>query len=282
MVTRKLWVFAQLLVLAADPHTQSVEEWRKKYEAGLMAPYTGWLSVAGLYWLQTGENSAGSSESNLVHLPRGPARAGAFLFDGRTVRFRDPRGAVRALRTDTSGSPDTLEIEGMRLVAIERNGKFGVRIRDDRSSMRLAFQGTRWYPIAARYRVRARFLPHPYPRTINFDDMTGNIQKMVSPGIVEFILNGQKHRLEPVEDEGQLFFVFRDRTAGHGTYEAGRMLYAPMPKDGWAEIDFNVAKNPPCVFTPFATCPLPPRQNRLPIAIEAGEKLPAGYKTTAR
>jgi uncharacterized protein len=278
MVTRNVWLFAcQLLVLAADPHTQSVEEWRKTYEEGLKAPYTGWLSVAGLYWLKEGENLAGAGEQNDVVLPRGAARVGVFLFDGKAVRFRDTAGVVTLLRTDTSGTPDTLEVEGMRLVAIERNGKFGIRLRDAQSPMRLGFQGNRWYPIDARYKVKAKFIPHPYKRTLNFTDMTGNIQKMVSPGVVEFVLKGQTLRLEPVEDEGQLFFVFKDRTANKGTYAAGRMLYAPLPKDGVAEIDFNLAKNPPCVFTPYATCPLPPKQNILPIAIEAGEKLPAGH-----
>jgi len=278
MVTRIVWLIAcQLLVPAADPHTQSVEEWRKKYEEGLQAPYTGWLSVAGLFWLKPGENAAGTAEGNYVVLPRGAGRVGTFLFDGKTVRFRNLSGAVTQMRTDTSGTPDVLEIDGMRLVAIERNGKFGIRLRDAQSSMRLAYKGSSWYPISAKYKVKAKFIPHPYKRTINFTDMTGNTQKMVSPGLVEFSLNGQTLRLEPVEDEGQLFFVFKDRTANKGTYAAGRMLYAPLPKNGVVEIDFNVAKNPPCVFTPYATCPLPPKQNILPIAVEAGEKMPAGH-----
>lgn len=275
MVTRKVWLFAcQLLVLAADPHTRSVEEWRRKYEEGLKAPYTGWLSVAGLYWLKEGENAVGSAESNDIVLPRGPAKAGVFLFDGKTVRWRSASGEVKPMRTDTSGSPDTLEMDRMRLVAIERNGKFAVRLRDPESKMRREFAGNAWYPISAKYQVKAKFIPHPYKRTINFTDMTGNTQKMVSPGLVEFTLNGQVLRLEPVEDEGQLFFIFKDRTANKGTYGAGRMLYAPLPTGNVAEIDFNVAKNPPCVFTPFATCPLPPKQNILPVAIEAGEKMP--------
>ena len=278
MVTRIVWLIAcQLLVLAAGPHTQAVEEWRKKYEEGLQAPYTGWLSVAGLYWLKPGENAAGAAEGNDVPLPRGAGRVGAFLFDGKTVRFRNLAGVVQPLRTDTSGTPDMVEIDGMRLVAIERNGKFGIRLRDAQSSMRLAYKGSSWYPIRSKYKVKAKFIPHPYKRTINFTDMTGNTQKMVSPGLVEFVLNGQTLRLEPVEDEGQLFFVFKDRTANKGTYAAGRMLYAPLPKNGVTEIDFNVAKNPPCVFTPYATCPLPPKRNILPVAVEAGEKMPAGH-----
>lgn len=275
MVTRILWLFAcRLLLVAADPHTQSVEEWRKKYEEGLKAPYTGWLSVAGLYWLNAGENTAGAAEGNDVVLPRGAAKVGAFLFDGGTVRFRPLTGAVQAMRTDTSGTPDVLEIDGMQLVAIERNGKFGIRLRDAQSKMRQEYTGSIWYPIRAKYKVRAKFIPHPYKRTVNFTDMTGNTQKMVSPGLVEFVLNGQTLRLEPVEDEGQLFFVFKDRTANKGTYAAGRMLYAPLPKNGVTEIDFNIAKNPPCVFTPYATCPLPPRGNILPVLIEAGERMP--------
>lgn len=275
MVRRKVWLAAcQLLVLAADPHTQSVEEWRKKYEEGLRAPYTGWLSVAGLYWLKEGENSAGSAEANDIVLPRGPAKVGSFLFDGKTVRFRDPNGAIRSMRTDTSGSPDTVELDRMRLVAIERNGKFGIRLRDPESKMRREFHGTDWFPVSHLYKVSAKFIPHAHKKTINFADMTGNMQKMVSPGVVVFTLRGQTLRLEPVEDEGQLFFVFKDKTANRSTYGAGRMLYAPLPQNGVAEIDFNLAKNPPCVFTPFATCPLPPRQNILPVAIMAGEKLP--------
>ena len=275
MVTRILWLFAcRLLLVAADPHTQSVEEWRKKYEEGLKAPYTGWLSVAGLYWLNAGENTAGAAEGNDVVLPRGAAKVGAFLFDGGTVRFRPLTGAVQAMRTDTSGTPDVLEIDGMQLVAIERNGKFGIRLRDAQSKMRQEYTGSIWYPIRAKYKVRAKFIPHPYKRTVNFTDMTGNTQKMVRPGLVEFVLNGQTLRLEPVEDEGQLFFVFKDRTANKGTYAAGRMLYAPLPKNGVTEIDFNIAKNPPCVFTPYATCPLPPRGNILPVLIEAGERMP--------
>lgn len=278
MVTRKVWpLICQLIVLSAVPYTRSVEEWRKTYEEELRAPYTGWLSVAGLTWLHQGENTVGAGEANDVALPRGAARAGVFLFDGRAVRYRDSAGAVRAMRTDSSGAPDSVEIDGMRLEAIERNGKFGIRVRDPESKMRREFRGTVWYPINAKYKVKARFLPHPYARTINFLDMTGNTQKMVSPGLVEFTLRGQTVRLEPVEDEGQLFFVFKDRTANRGTYAAGRMLYAPLPKDGVVEIDFNLAKNPPCVFTPNATCPLPTKQNILPISIEAGEKLPASH-----
>lgn len=275
MVTRKVWLIAcQLLVLAADPHTQSVEEWRKKYEAGLKAPYTGWLSVSGLFWLKEGENTAGTGDGNDVVLPRGPAKAGVFLFDGKTVRWRGASGAVQTL---TPNSTEMVEVAGARLSAIERNGKYGVRLRDAESKMRKEFAGTAWYPIAAKYRVKAKFIPHAHKRTINFTDMTGNTQKMLSPGIVEFTLNGQLLRLEPVEDEGQLFFVFKDRTAGKGTYGAGRMLYAPLPVGNVAEIDFNVAKNPPCVFTPYATCPLPPKQNILPLAVEAGEKMPPGH-----
>ena len=275
MVTRILWLLAcGLLLVAADPHTQAVEEWRKKYEEGLKAPYTGWLSVAGLYWLNPGENTAGAAEGNDVVLPRGAAKVGVFLFCGGTVRFRPLTGAVQAMRTDSSGTPDVLEIDGMRLVAIERNGKFGIRLRDAESKMRQEYTGSIWYPIRAKYKVRAKFIPHPYKRTVNFTDMTGNTQKMVSPGLVEFVLNGQTLRLEPVEDEGQLFFVFKDRTANKGTYAAGRMLYAPLPKDGVTEIDFNIAKNPPCVFTPYATCPLPPKGNILPVLIEAGERMP--------
>jgi len=262
---------AALALMAADPHTAAVMEWRQKYEADLRAPYTGWLNVTGLYWLKEGANQAGSADSNDIVLPRGPRSIGSFDFDGRLVRYKG-----KALRVDTSDDPDTVEIDGMRLIAIERNGKFGLRLREASSSFLKAFPGNEWFPIRSEYKVRGKFIPHPYKRTINFPDVTGHVQKMLSPGVVEFTLRGVTMRLEPVENEGQLFFVFKDRTAGKTTYGAGRMMYAPLPVNGVAEIDFNVAKNPPCSFTPFATCPLPPKQNILPIAIEAGEKVFGG------
>ncbi|MBM3783632.1 MAG: DUF1684 domain-containing protein [Acidobacteria bacterium] len=260
-----------LALAGADSHEDSVRAWRSKYEAELRAPYTGWLSVAGLYWLREGANSVGSDAASDFVLPRGPARAGDFLFDGRTVRFRGADGVAKPLRVDVSGEPDVVEIDTMRLIAIERNGSYGLRLRDAQSPLRTRFPGNRWYPIQSRYRVRARFVPHPHKRTINFPDITGRVQKFLSPGVVEFTLHGTKLRLEPVEDDGQLFFVFKDKTAGKTTYGAGRMMYAPLPAAGIVDLDFNVAKNPPCAFTPYATCPLPPRQNILPVAVEAGE-----------
>src|SRR5258708_9978055 len=122
MLARNVCLLATcLFAFAADPHTASVEAWRKKYEAGLKAPYTGWLSVAGLFWLKTGENPAGSAESNAIVLPTGPAYAGTFLFDGKTVRFRDPAGVVKALTTDQSGPPANRQLRRPKLVAISRN-----------------------------------------------------------------------------------------------------------------------------------------------------------------
>ena len=264
-------LMAAFALMAADPHTAAVEAWRAKYESDLRAPYTGWLNVTGLYWLKEGPNRAGSAESNDIVLPHGPSSIGSFDFDGRVVRYKG-----RTLRVDTSGEPDVVEIDGMRLIAIERNGHYGLRLREASSALLKAFPGNDWYPIQHAYKVRARFIPHPYKRTINFPDVNGHVQKMLSPGLVEFTLRGVTMRLEPVEDEGQLFFVFKDKTASKTTYGAGRMMYAPLPVNGVAEIDFNVAKNPPCAFTPYATCPLPPKQNILPIAIEAGEKLFGG------
>jgi uncharacterized protein len=258
------------LQLAAAPgYVAEVAQWRAAREEGLRAP-DGWLSLTGLFWLQEGANPAGSDEASRVRLPDGlPARAGVIEKDGSRLLWRPEGGASKPLKTDKSGSPDVIQIGRIRLHVIERGTKFGVRMKDPETEARRTFTGLKWFPIREAWRIRARFVAAP--KEMLFDAQAGDKQAMTSPGYVEWEKDGRTLRLTPVLEEGQLFFVFRDTTAGRSTYPAGRFLYADLPKDGFVTVDFNKAYNPPCVFTPYATCPLPPPENRLPVAVEAGE-----------
>jgi uncharacterized protein (DUF1684 family) len=268
-----------------DAHRREVEEWRAQREARLRGD-EGWLTVAGLFWLKEGENVFGSDGKAEVVLPAhsSPQRAGVLELHGGKVTVKAAPGVPltldgkpvdkKELRDDVPGPPDVLSLGALRFFVIERSGRYAIRLRDLKSPARAAFAGVRWFPIKKEYRVVGRFIPHRSPRKLAVPNVLGMVEEMESPGAVEFTLAGQKLRLEPVYEEPnakELFYIFRDRTAGHETYGAGRFFYTDLPKDGQVIIDFNKAYTPPCAFTRFATCPLPPRQNQLPVRIEAGE-----------
>ncbi len=261
----------------------SIEEWRAERESALKAD-DGWLTVAGLFWLKEGDNRAGTAAGDEIALPRGgsdPAKLGVFSLSKGVVRFRAAEGVEvkidgkaakeGVLRTDVGGEPDTVEAGDLTMFAIERGGRCAIRLRDKNSEMRRNFTGLRWYPVQERYRVAAEFHAYPETKTILTPNAMGGKIPMPSPGYAEFEFNGEHLRLQPVLEDGQLFFVFRDQTAGRTTYGSGRFLYAEMAKEGKVTLDFNKAYNPPCAFTPYATCPLPIPENRMPVAIEAGE-----------
>jgi uncharacterized protein len=237
-------------LLAAS--TANYQKWRAEYEAGLKAP-NGWLSVAGLYWLHPGANP--------IPLPNG--KTAAFHLDAGKVTFEN-----RLLKPDA----DTVKQGDVSLSPIERGGKIGIRVRDPNAETRRDFTGCKWFPASAQWRIDAKWVAYPKPKTISITNILGMKDEEPSPGYAEFTLNGKQLRLEPVTEDNELFFMFKDSTSGHITYGAGRFLYAAMPKTDRVELDFNKATNPPCAFTAFATCPLPPRQNVLPVPIEAGEK----------
>jgi len=159
---------------------------------------------------------------------------------------------------------------------IDRGGRLGIRLKDMDSTARHTFKGTSWYPIDPAYRVTARFEARATPLVIPVPTVLGTVEPMPSPGTAVFELGGKTLRLDPVLEPGetQLFFIIRDATTGHATYGGGRFLYADPPKDGHVVLDFNKAYSPPCAFTAYATCPLPPPGNRLAVAIEAGELAP--------
>ena len=177
---------------------------------------------------------------------------------------------TRELGTDAAGKPDVVTMGGLTMFVIQRGGKYGIRLKDNNSSLRKEFKGLHYFPASADYRVVTRLTPDA--KKISVLNILGQVEDTPSPGYVDFELHGQKLRLTPVEEApNQLFFIFRDATAGKETYGSGRFLDAELGKDGEVVLDFNKAYNPPCAFTPYATCPLPPKENRLAVRIEAGE-----------
>lgn len=277
-----------LMATTPDPaHLADVLAWRRGRETRLLAD-EGWLTVVGLFWLAPGKNGFGSDPSHPIVLPKtAPATAGFIVVTGKVVTVEiNPditatvagKAITRAvLQTDAGGEsdPDVLALGRLRLFVIERGGKLAVRLRDLDSAARRDWKGLTYFPVNTDLRVTARLVPHALPTTIAFPTIVGSIDNMRSPGTAVFTIAGREHRLDAALETGdptRLFFIFRDTTAGTATYGAGRFLYSALPRDGKVVLDFNQAYTPPCAFTAFAVCPLPPKQNRLPVRIEAGER----------
>jgi uncharacterized protein (DUF1684 family) len=258
------------LYAASQTYRAEVAEWRRQRDMELRAD-GGWLTVTGLFWLHEGANPFGSGPSNEIVLPNDPAlkSGAAFILEhGKVVMRMD--GRSRDLRADSEESADIVTLASLSLSVIQRGDRYGIRLKDRNSRLRREFAGLRYFPLSESYRVSARFVPDA--RKIPIPNVLGQTEDTPSPGYVEFELEGRKLRLTPVEESpNELFFIFRDLTSGQETYGSGRFLDTAMPKDGRVELDFNKAYNPPCAFTPYATCPLPPKQNRLPVRIAAGE-----------
>ena len=266
--------FIAAVALAQTPadYRRSIDQWRAQRETDLKAD-NGWLTVAGLDWLKEGENRVGSNPGFEVPLPKpAPERFGVITVKKGQAGLKAWLGS-QELKADTSGQPTVITVGRINFQVIEREGKLAVRVKDNDSAARRNFTGLKWYPADASWRVRARFVKFAKPKTIVFDTAVGVKEPMQSPGYVAFERGGNSYRLEPVEEDGELFFVMRDSTSGKTTYAASRFLYAPLAKDGFVDLDFNKAENPPCVFSDYATCPLPPPQNRLTLAVTAGEMM---------
>jgi uncharacterized protein (DUF1684 family) len=266
-------------------YSAEVERWRAARDVRLRAP-DGWLALVGLVWLKPGQNRFGSARDNDVHLPEPvPAHAGAFLLDGRKVTLVVEPGAALTqngsppkpgpFRTDGGPSPDVLASGTVTWQVIERGDRLGVRIKDSASPARRSFAGSRWYAIDPAWRVVGKLVPHASPTKIVVPDASGGKQALESPGTLELTLAGKPVRLDPVldgDDPADQMIVFRDLTSGRETYGGGRFARALRQPDGTFVVDFNRAYFPPCAFTPYATCPLPPDQNRLKIEVRAGQK----------
>jgi uncharacterized protein len=255
-----------MAMAAVSGYPARIEEWRKAREASLRST---WLQITGLFWLHEGANRFGKDAANDIVLPDGPARAGVFDLRGGKVTVT-LGGATRPV---AGNSNDAARVGRLSLFVIRRGDKAGIRMKDPESHYLRDFHGLEYFPPSERYRITARFVSEP--RKIPILNVLGQTEQQECPGYAVFRLNGTELRLYPIlETPGarELFYIFRDQTAGKETYGAGRFLYSDLPKDGSVVLDFNKAHNPPCAFTDYATCPLPPRENRLPVRIEAGEK----------
>ncbi len=276
---------AQQAPAPADPD-DAVRQWRAKHEESYRRNYA---SIAGLHELKPDVTTAGSAAGNDVVLPPStPATIGRFVRNGQVVRF-DPEPGVKvllknapvtsaiALRDDSTGEPDELVIGTVRIVVHRSGGEVAIRVRDPEGPQAKSFAGFRWFPIDPKYRVTGRFIKDATPRRLKVLNTYGGADEYPSEGVVEFTLLGQTLRLRPFTTRpGRFFFVFRDGSSGHETYETARFLYSDLGDDGTTVLDLNMAYNPPCAFNPYTTCPIPLKENRLPVKILAGEMAYAG------
>ncbi len=264
----RAWLLCLVLaapLLAADAaYRAGIEKWRRDAERQLTSD-SGWLTVAGLFWLKEGENQIELPES------AGATRTCVFEFHGGRTFARVAGRAPAELKPDSTGKPDIIVMGGVSMFVIKRGDRYGIRLKDRNSRFRKDFTGRKWYPVRESARVEARFIAYTPTKMIPVPNILGQREEMASPGQVVFRWQGREVTLDPVSSGSELWFIFKDQTSGKETYPAARFLYAPAPAGGKVIIDFNKAVNPPCAFTPYATCPLPPRQNRLPVRIDAGE-----------
>lgn len=273
------------MMIATTEYVAEIEAWRQEIELPMRRD---WVSLVGLAELQPGLNRIGADPTSAVVLPSGaaPDHVGVFHFDaGRVTLAVAPGVAVQVngvpvegeieLRADMQGTPDLVTLNTLTWFVIQRGPRTMIRVRDSASPRLHAFGGRRWFPINAAYRVEAVFMPYDPPKPMEIANILGDTSAQESPGALRFSLGGQEYTLDAARAyNGGLSLHFCDATNGHETYGGGRVLLAPAPEQNLVTLDFNRTTHLPCVFTEFATCPIPPRQNRLDLRIEAGERLP--------
>jgi uncharacterized protein (DUF1684 family) len=274
--------------LASDPaYVKSVEDWRVTVDKGLRRD-NGWLTLAGRFPMKPGTNTFGTDEKNDIVFPKGigPAQMGTFVVEPGKVTLKLAQGVTM----EKDGMPFTERVMGTSLEkrdwvsegriafhVIEREGKYILRLADNESPVRKNFQGRVWYDVNEGYKVKAKFVPYRPVHKIPIVNILDEVSDEPAPGYVEFRLHGKTYKLDVVgDDEDGLFIILKDDTAGKTTYGSGRFLFVekkPAPNSTF-DLDLNRAYNPPCAFSEFTTCPLPPKQNILKTKIEAGEKYP--------
>jgi uncharacterized protein len=291
-----------LFVLLAEPAfaqeanwEHELTAWRTQHAAELLKP-AGWLSLTGLEWLHAGENSFGTAADNKIRLTgTGEAHIGVLRLQKNSVELLPPAGGfppnlrvageparARLLPVDADNDQNAphITIGTLNMYVIRREDRFALRVKDSKSPTLTRFHGLKWYEPNIAYRVKAKWIPYHPPKSVTLATLAGTTYSQPVPGATEFELNGKTYRLEPVlEDPAapQLFFILRDTTSATTTYHACRFLYTVLPSNGLDKpgelwLDFNRLENPPCAYTRFATCPLPPAQNRLAIPLPVGEK----------
>jgi uncharacterized protein (DUF1684 family) len=265
-------------------YTKQIETWHAQRIERLKAP-NGWLSLIGLHWLKDGKNTVGSAKGNDVVLAKGPTHLGSIaLKDGKATIELDAKADATIdgkkstsaeLLDDSHDKPTTVAFGTASFYLIDRNGKKGLRVKDSAAETLTHFAGIQSFPIDPTWRVEAKWEAYTPAHSLDIPTVLGTVDKMPVPGKATFTHGGKTYSLLPVledKDAKELWFIFADRTSGKETYASARFLYADLPKDGKVVIDFNKAYNPPCAFTPYATCPLAPPENRLDLPVTAGEK----------
>lgn len=263
-----------------------IESWHQKRVEDLKAP-NGWLNLIGLLWLEDGLNTFGSDEKNNLVFPEGkiPAQAGFFTLKqgvvtmdvakGVNIKIKgEPVKSIVVFNPDSTRQPLS-EFDSLRWAIIKRDDKFGVRLRDLNHADVKNFKGVDRYPVNTDWRLEATWIPATdSSHTIDITNVLGQTTAQSSPGTLSFLIDDKEYKLDVLKgSKEEYFIIFADSTTGKETYGAGRFIYVKKPVDGKSTIiDFNKAYNPPCAFTEYATCPLPPKQNTLAVAISAGEK----------
>lgn len=264
-------------------YIESIEAWQQQRLERLKNK-DSWLSLAGLFWLEEGENSFGSDPDNDIVFPeKADAFSGTLVLDEGSVRLRVSEGVeitvkdslVRGigLLDDQSGKPTRLQQGDLAWYIVKRGDRYGIRLRDHKHPRLNELDHIPSYPIQTDYVVEATLEPFDSPKTmIVATPLEGFTEEYECPGILKFRIKGKDLNLHPFVSGSGYFLVIADETSGLDTYGAGRFMYATPDSTGRIILDFNKAYNPPCAFSPFATCPMPPRENFMPAAIEAGEK----------
>ena len=280
-----LILFAAIVCNALTPpdaaYVQAFEKWKAELVQDLKER---WLVLAGLFWLKPGANTFGSAQDNAIVLPSGPAHAGSFeLKDGQvsvtfqpgtSAKIEGKHASATQLQPDTTGKPTVLEMGSLRMFVISRGTRLGIRVRDLNSAAARDYKGPVFFPLDLSYKVMASFAASDGKKTVDVPNVLGDVTPTPSPGEVHFKINGQDLTLTALsgDPEHGLSFVISDLTSKTETYPGGRFLDTDPVVGGKVVLDFNRAYNPPCAVTPYATCPLAPKENRLPVAVNAGEK----------
>jgi uncharacterized protein (DUF1684 family) len=283
----------QTAKLDLTAYKAEIEKWKEHRLSGLTRD-DGWLTLCGFFWLKEGENRFGSDSSNQIVFPKGkaPKVAGSLWLEKGAIRVQVRKGvsvtvggeqvASMTLRSDEDGlaDPTIMNIGTLSFYLIKRGGQLAVRVKDKENPARLNFKGLEYFPLDPKWRFEATYQPYVPPKMLRIATMINTVETDSCPGAVAFEMEGKVYRLDVIIERGtenHLFIMFEDSTNGEETYALGRQLYTEMPdSNGKVILDFNKVYNWPCVFTEFATCPIPPKQNHLPFRVEAGEKMYAG------
>jgi uncharacterized protein (DUF1684 family) len=261
-----------LIVDAAMSAREAWLRWRDGRERELRGPES-WFGVVGLFCLEPGRNVVGSDPAATVVLPAGPAHLGELEWASGAVTWHPDGGKPQVLDTDIASRPTAVDHENLSFFIVDRDGRLAARVRDRDWAAQRPFAGISCYDYDPAWRFEAAWVALDTPLALEVPNVSGELKRVSVTHRAVFSVAGTDVALVPtIVGDGQVFFPFRDRTSGRATYGAGRFLYAPAPADGGILLDFNFAFTPPCAFTPFATCPLPPPENWLPFELPAGEQ----------